>query len=513
VVTNLSNVELTSDGSNTPRLLKDRFAEYVNVKDFGATGDGSPIDDTTAINAAITHAKENYWDEGLSATLYFPSGQYWCGNDIKTFEISHDYAYSELISIKGDGISSMLWNGGFIINVASVELSDMSFYGNNTGSAVELISSAAKCRIRNLFISRYEYGIFVNNCKAQNQIESTRVRYCTGAGFYILGVYGTTLIGCQAHNCHTAPGFFLKGYGGDPANDIPAHPVGECRMISCRAQHCREGLKIDGTDSVVYESYFDNLSLSWNGWRDPSKRVSISDASLDGEELTVTFTSKHYLRDNSFTGIGQSESEPGLVLAGQVSGWHRLICKRVISDTEAVIQVDSGFVLPSGINSENSYMQPAYWDLYIDNAYDLWFTQCNINHSYFNNLRETRFNNSRLKMLIYFDSSGTSTNNVFYGNRRGRSVNNLDVIPHGPGSVGAWASFELGRENGDASISQLHMDMPKKDTLTNADGTPQDFSGIVVKPDGIELQGLPTSEPSTVGEIWNDDGIIKIKEA
>jgi hypothetical protein len=56
-------------GSTTARSLANRFADVVNVKDFGAVGDGV-ADDTTAIQAAITAATPN-------KTIYFPgTGKY-----------------------------------------------------------------------------------------------------------------------------------------------------------------------------------------------------------------------------------------------------------------------------------------------------------------------------------------------------------------------------------------------------------------------------------------------------
>ena len=55
-----------STGSTTARTLANRFADVVNVKDFGAVGDGV-ADDTAAIQAAI---------DSLSGTIYFPDGNY-----------------------------------------------------------------------------------------------------------------------------------------------------------------------------------------------------------------------------------------------------------------------------------------------------------------------------------------------------------------------------------------------------------------------------------------------------
>ena len=56
---------VTSTGSTTGRTLTDRFADVVNVKDFGAVGDGV-ADDTAAVVAAFATNSE----------VYFPAGTY-----------------------------------------------------------------------------------------------------------------------------------------------------------------------------------------------------------------------------------------------------------------------------------------------------------------------------------------------------------------------------------------------------------------------------------------------------
>lgn len=59
-LTNDSLVDATviATGTNTPRTLGDRFTDTVNVKDFGAVGDGI-TDDTAAINACIEYCLDN----------------------------------------------------------------------------------------------------------------------------------------------------------------------------------------------------------------------------------------------------------------------------------------------------------------------------------------------------------------------------------------------------------------------------------------------------------------------
>ncbi|AUR89824.1 pectin lyase fold protein [Vibrio phage 1.133.O._10N.222.51.E4] len=60
---------VTSTGSTTPRRLDDRFADVVNIRDFGALGDGV-TDDTPAISQAITLAN------ALGKSVYYGGGDF-----------------------------------------------------------------------------------------------------------------------------------------------------------------------------------------------------------------------------------------------------------------------------------------------------------------------------------------------------------------------------------------------------------------------------------------------------
>jgi hypothetical protein len=55
---------ITATGTTTPRLLQNRFADVVNVKDFGAVGDGV-TDDTAAIQAAMSSSLNVFYPNGL----------------------------------------------------------------------------------------------------------------------------------------------------------------------------------------------------------------------------------------------------------------------------------------------------------------------------------------------------------------------------------------------------------------------------------------------------------------
>lgn len=68
---NVSNSAVIAEGSTEPRTLAERFGDIVNVKDFGAKGDGV-TDDTVAFQRAIATGK----------AAFVPSGNYLLSEDI-----------------------------------------------------------------------------------------------------------------------------------------------------------------------------------------------------------------------------------------------------------------------------------------------------------------------------------------------------------------------------------------------------------------------------------------------
>lgn len=71
----IDNYSVIATGTTLPRLVKDRFADVLNVKDFGAKGDGS-TNDTSAIQAALNRASST------KTPLFMPSGTYMIRNTL-----------------------------------------------------------------------------------------------------------------------------------------------------------------------------------------------------------------------------------------------------------------------------------------------------------------------------------------------------------------------------------------------------------------------------------------------
>jgi hypothetical protein len=182
-------INYTASGGNTPRSAQDRAAEVVNVKDFGAIGDGV-TDDTAAIQAAAATLNGD--------VLYFPVG---------TYAVSQSTLIPSNTIVRGEGPASIMlavntpggWQGlgSFLINKNhaatvitdhDITIEDMTFdYGTigalpGGGHQVEMA--------------------FVRNVIVRHCVFQCRVTHNNATAF--VGCYNTLVDGCSAYefnNC------------------------------------------------------------------------------------------------------------------------------------------------------------------------------------------------------------------------------------------------------------------------------------------------------------------------
>jgi len=182
------------------RSFQQKFDDFVNVRDFGATGDGS-TDDTTAINRAIQQIyieTENLNDPRTRRTIYIPGGTYLTSNVISippNARLVGDGVNSTTIKLQYGNLSvantcdSAFQSGGTIGSGGatlpdSIDISGIRFYNSaaDVTRPILNIDSASNVRITN--------SAFVSNNYA-NVVEvlstSTSTRNVVLDGVQILG--------------------------------------------------------------------------------------------------------------------------------------------------------------------------------------------------------------------------------------------------------------------------------------------------------------------------------------
>ena len=169
-----SQSEVLATGSTTARTLAARFSDIVNVKDFGAVGDGT-TDDAIAIQAAITAASRAVilaedWDKGSGGTVFFPRGVY---RSTAGFTIIVDS-----VSLVGEGPHCS------VIRMDANATTDAIYFGNGTGAG-------RNCQIRDLGIyassrTLFRDGVNIDSC-TWPVLNNVKVTNAAGYGFRIRG--------------------------------------------------------------------------------------------------------------------------------------------------------------------------------------------------------------------------------------------------------------------------------------------------------------------------------------
>lgn len=171
---------------------------YVNVKDFGAKGDGV-TDDHIAIVSAINSAKNN------GGILYFPTGTY-----INTSVIE----IPEKMHITGDGSkNSIIKHTGTCFrflssppNVPAIDTvySNLCLEGDGTGYGFEMVNVSSYC-FQNMRFEKQDVGVYATggnqigfiNCSFVVQKSKCLWLGAKDARVYIEHIDGVYIIGCS----------------------------------------------------------------------------------------------------------------------------------------------------------------------------------------------------------------------------------------------------------------------------------------------------------------------------
>ena len=184
-VTTTSAMPVTATGSTTARTLADRASEYADVRDYGATGNGS-TNDSAAFNLAAATGK----------TVYIPQGSYYLDGTLSAF--SNPVLAVGPITFTHYGLPSGgnlgYWQGNVGIytaqsftNSTTAQLGAYFFAAVNQTTAIvgESAAIGAQC-INNSTVNSCVAGLFQSSAGAGNTTASL-----SGINPYVLWASGT----------------------------------------------------------------------------------------------------------------------------------------------------------------------------------------------------------------------------------------------------------------------------------------------------------------------------------
>ena len=266
-----------STSSTTARSLANRFADVVNVKDFGAVGNGV-ADDTAAIQAAVNSITS-------SGTVVFPSGNYYITNAITVTNKSISFIGASSASTKIT-LFNLSSSGAFVFtsnnNETAFSVSGFTFLAksNNAGIAISSTFTVS---------SNVDYRTL--------NVNDVQIRYIVGQGYWTGGILNSgskwsTLSKCYVQGpdvSSTAFGFKIVG------TDNVEHRITDCSILGAS-----KGLEIGDSVEGVYIVNYSSVACQYGIYAfTPTGEPLISitnfhiDSTICGLFLKNTFQGKY----------------------------------------------------------------------------------------------------------------------------------------------------------------------------------------------------------------------------
>lgn len=326
-------------GSTTARKLEDRFADIVNVKDFGAVGDGSTTD-TVAIQAAVTYAA------GFpGATVWFPP----VATSYKMGQVTIPTCTD--LSITGNGTKLTLSgaSAGFWLSssatVAGFRLEGLDATGDASAASAQALlqnnsgATITDIRVLNNRVTSTTIGISVNadlggsinGALIQGNRVVTVVGGSSGQGYGIhvatgqataagIRIVDNTVDGAQRHGIYVGRGVGVTVSGNHVLNHRATLAGGDAHGVERPAISIGRSTDVVVSDNVIaspYDGAIDvfsdstgttvtNVTVSKNvvrNWRSfPAITIGSSAPATDGSPQGVILSGNQVVNDLAVTG-------------------------------------------------------------------------------------------------------------------------------------------------------------------------------------------------------------------
>ena len=238
------NEEVTATGSTTARSLADRFADVVNVLDYGAKGDGT-TNDTSAIQAALNSGGK---------MVYVPAG---------TYKLDSNLSVPQGVSIKGDGQGSTIFDASTIDYTTLPAGSSIIEVSEITPTAIPDLASDASINDKEITLASapsVEVGDIILIYNPNPEINATAL---VSGVEYVISDTGTTdftLIGASSNAVHTS--FTATGAGTGTGKVVLASKLWNSSRTYYRAGEYLKVSAVSGSTLRFEGSIVDNYAVA-----------------------------------------------------------------------------------------------------------------------------------------------------------------------------------------------------------------------------------------------------------
>lgn len=247
----LSTSPITATGTTTARTLAAHLGDRVNVKNFGATGDGT-TNDSTAVLAAFAAGRLLTY----GAHIYFPTGKY----NLSSLTASSCLRVFNGARVSGDGYPNTIlkWNDDTGVSlfrgpssgrVTDCVLEDFTIQGTqdtrgNASAYPILITACDNIHIRRLLIEKSRVFAMAIRSSKNVTVEDCVIRLCGRDGINIAQATRYVITGNQISNCDDdgiAAHSDVSGQEGTPNGGV----ISNNTLFDC------QGIKVLGARNCV----------------------------------------------------------------------------------------------------------------------------------------------------------------------------------------------------------------------------------------------------------------------